>query len=394
MKASKYICETTRTGFVATNSIAQGEQVGKLWSMLYKQDIDIIFAHESFKWGSEVKNKAQVTVVIIGFAKNHTKIKKRLFYYENNISLEDSPKYISPYIFGSEKPFPIVFESATPLHKLPRSHTGTLPVDGGNYIFKNISDKNDFLQKEPTVKQYIKEFIGGDELINNKKRWIINIPEIPPPELEKMPNVIKRVNAVKQFRLKSKTKELRDLSSLPTKFHYLKIPTSEFLLIPQTSSEKYHYVPMGFLCPPIIPNYTGIIIENASLELFGLLTSKMHLVWLDKIGGKLESRYRYSGKLVYNTFPTPNTKLDSLKTYSKNILTIRKKYNLPLKKIYKNLQLFPDLQTAHLQLDNKVEKLYRKIPFSSNRERLEFLFKRYQDMIVSGESGPKIGGLD
>ncbi len=380
-KAVRYIKGSTIIGFVATNSISQGEQVGQLWPALTKE-IEIIFAHESFKWGSEAKGKANVHVIILGLVKK-TKadgLTKRLFYYENGEVFESNPKYISPYVCSTEKLDIIVHKSPKSLNNLPEMIMGSKPIDDGNYIFKQ-EEGEEFLKKEPNAKKFMKEYISAKDFIHGKKRWILALHEIEPSELKNLPEIKKRVRMVKEFRLKSKDGGTRQLADTPTIYHLNVIPKKRFLVIPRVSSEERDYIPIGYITPPAIPSDATMIIQNAGLGLFGLLTSKMHMVWLKSIGGKLETRLRYSSGVVYNTFPVPDADIKVLREFAQEILDARKNHSdSTLADLYNPDTMPVDLTKAHQKLDNEVEKLYRKEPFRSDDERLEFLLNEYQKM--------------
>ena len=328
---------------------------------------------------SEAKGKAQVIVIILGLSKDDRSV-KRLF---DNNNIEKNPKHISPYLIGTDHVLPLVQNSKKLLNKLPLMKDGSKPVDGGNFIFTD-DEKNEFLNKEPNAKKLLKPFINAKTFINGGKYWILDLHNLPPNELQKLPLVLDRIEKVKEFRLNAKDKLAIKAASTPTNYYSKMIPTAPFLLIPSVSSENREYVPMGYLEPPIIVSNASRIIQNADIALFGLLTSKMHMVWLRSIGGRLKNDLRYSIRLVYNTFPIPDGSLDILTPYAEKILEIRKKYsNSTLANLYDPLTMPSDLKKAHNVLDNTVEKLYRKNkPFESDSERLKFLLIQYNKMIT------------
>lgn len=381
IKAAQYIDEPTSIGFVTTNSITQGEQVGQLWPVLLeKYYLTINFAYRDFKWTSDARGKAQVTVIILGLAKTSRK-KKRLFYQNNDKIIEETPNYISPYIIGSNKVLPIVKEMSHLINNFPEMKMGSKPIDGGHYIFTE-KEKAEFLSKEPNAKSFLKPFVNAKEFLRRENRWILTLHDIKPNELKNLPEIKKRIESVKLFRLESKSKPTRKLAETPTLYHLNVIPTEPFLVIPRVTSEKREYIPIGYMTPPTIPSDATMIVEHANLALFGLLTSKMHMMWLKTIGGKLETRYRYSAGMVYNTFPIPNTNYDNLKPYAQKILDVRKQYkDSTLVDLYDPDTMPPDLKKAHLSLNSAVEKLYRKKPFDSDHERIEFLLSKYKNLI-------------
>ncbi|MXX59012.1 MAG: class I SAM-dependent DNA methyltransferase [Rhodothermaceae bacterium] len=364
----------TRIGFVATNSITQGEQVGQLWPILYKHGLDIEFAYKSFKWGSEAPGMAHVHVVIIGLMRHAGR--RRLFHAD----VEDNPPKISPYLLGSNN-VSVVKESPRPLNGLSAMVMGSKPIDGGHYIFTD-EERDKFLQMEPGVEPYMRPYIGAREYINGGRRWILALHSIEPNILRALPQTTKRVNAVKQLRSSSKSLSTRKLADTPTLYHLNVLPDKPFLIIPSTSSERRKYVPIGYLEPPAIPSNATMVIQDVSLGLFGLLTSKMHMVWLNYVGGRLKSDYRYSAGMVYNTFPVPDSPLDTLEPYAQAVLDARAAHpKSTLVDLYDPDTMPPDLFKAHRTLDKHVDRLYRKEPFVSDDERMEFLLMRYENMI-------------
>jgi len=380
-KAGQYVNEKIQISFVATNSITQGEQVGQLWPILFdKYGLNINFAHTQFKWQSEARGKAAVIVVIIGLSKSN-KNKKRLFHYDAKKIIEENPKYISPYLIGSNEYLPIVKETPKLLNGLPKIVMGSKPIDDGHYIFTD-NEKSEFLVNEPAAESLFRPFVNGKEFLNNKSRWILKLHDVNPTELRNLPEIKKRMAAVKSFRLKSKSAGTRKLAETPRRYHLNVIPTKPFLVVPATTSERREYIPMGHLNPPIIPSNAIMVVENASLGLFGLLISKMHMAWVRVVGGKLKKDLRYSAGMVYNTFPVPKTGYDSLNQYAQKILDIRTNYDdSSLADLYDPDVMPSDLKKAHRSLDRAVEKLYRKKPFDSDHERIEYLLSKYKEML-------------
>ncbi len=312
IKAGEYIQQSeARIGFVSTNSITQGEQVAQLWPLLFDRcRLDITFAHRTFAWGSDARGVAHVHVVIIGLTKQEAVLgERRLFSYDTpNGEPHESPhRALSPYLFdasGLTDPRIIVRESAQPLNGLPSLRSGSQPIDDGNYIF-NAAKRASFLDQEPGAEPYLRPYVGSREFLQGGERWILALQDASPTDLRAMPKVVERMQAVRAFRAKSKRKSTLAFADYPTQYNVTVIPDAPFLVIPKVSSERREYVPIGWLEPPVIPSDLVFVIENASKSLFALLTSSMHMAWLRHIGGRLESRYRYSIGLVYNTFLSP-----------------------------------------------------------------------------------------
>ena len=373
----------TKIGFVATNSITQGKQVYPLWDIVYEKGLEITFAYNSFKWESESKGKAQVIVVILGLSKKSKK-QKRLFLIEDDVFTELNPKYISPYLVGSDTVLPLVKETFKSINGLPKMMLGTTPIDDGNYIF-STSEKHEFLIKEPDAKPHLRKFINSIDFINGKHKHILCLQNIDPIILKNLPEIYKRMELVKKFRAKSGM-SARKIKDTPTLFHNTVLPNKPFLVFPRVSSEKRKYIPIGNVNPPTVPSDALLIVENSSLGLFGLLTSYMHMVWLSNIGGKLKLDFRYSGGLVYNTFPLPKDGIETLKKlepYAQRVFDARDAHsNATFADLYDDLRMPHDLINAHIALDKAVEKLYRPEPFESDQERLEFLLGEYEKMLL------------
>ena len=393
IKAGEYIQQSkTQIGFVATNSITQGEQVAQLWPLLFdRRALEITFAHRTFAWGSDARGMAHVHVVIIGLAKRDAAPQeKRLFSYDtpSGEPHESLHTALSPYLFdasGLTDPRIVVKESAQPLNGLPSLLSGSQPIDDGNYIFK-ADERAAFLQEEPYAEPYLRPFVGSREFLQGGERWILALQDASPTDLRAMPQIVERMQAVRAFRAKSKRKSTLAIADYPTQYNVNVVPTTPFLVIPKVSSERREYVPIGWLGPPVIPSDLVFVIENASKPLFALLTSAMHMAWLRHIGGRLKSDYRYSIGLVYNTFPMPPVppeRLERLEPYADAVLAARAAHpDATLADLYDPDLMPVELRRAHRALDGAVDKLYRRSGFSSDRERVEHLFGLYEKMMV------------
>lgn len=298
-KATVMMANTSiRTAFVSTNSITQGEQVAALWKPLYEQHhIHIDFAHRTFQWDSEASIKAHVHCVIVGFsiAPNAS---QRIIYTSDRIQ---SVSVINPYLMDAPEIF--IESRKKPLCDVPAITKGCQPTDGGNLIIED-SDLEDFLKHEPAARPYIKKLVGAREFINNQKRWCLWLVGISPAELRKMPLVLQRVEKVREMRLASTDAGTRKLADTPTVFRETYNPSS-FIIIPSASSERRRYVPLGFAGSETISTNLNLIIPNATLYHFGVLTSNVHMAWMRAVCGRLKSDYRYSKDIVYNNFPWP-----------------------------------------------------------------------------------------
>ena len=397
IKAGKYIQQSkARIGFVATNSITQGEQVAQLWPVLFGRcQLEIAFAHRTFAWGSDAPGVAHVHVVIIGLdCRGNARKKKLLFSYPD---IKGEPEetihsVISPYLFDAGKltdPHLTVREESSPINGMRGLVIGSKPIDGGHYIFDESKDeRTDFLILEPDAETYFRPYIGAREFLQGGDRWILALRDADPEELKNLKHVQERISKVSNYRLASKSAPTVELATKPRSYHVNVLPEEPFLVIPEVSSERRDYVPIGWLEPPTIPSNLVRVLERATLVDFALLTSAMHMAWLRHIGGRLKSDYRYSIGLVYNTFPTPlvfrsneQNKLSKLVPLAEAVLNARKKYpDTSLATLYTPNLMPGELREAHRKLDRAVDKLYRQSPFNSERERIEYLLKEYETM--------------
>ena len=371
-----------KIGFVSTNSITQGEQVGVLWSYLLAQGMHISFAHRTFQWSNEAPGKAAVHCVIIGFGREADK-HKRLFEYADikGQPLAIAASNINPYLVDA--PDIVLPARRDPLCKVPPIVFGSMPNDGGHLLLSD-EEKNEFVKLEPMAKDWIKPFLGAEEFINNTKRWCLWLVDCPPSTLKAMPQVLKRVEAVKKVRTESTRKTTQDLATTPTLFGEIRQPKGNYLLIPRVSSERRLFVPVGFLTGDTIASDATLVIPNATLYHFGILTSTMHNAWVRQVCGRLESRYRYSNTIVYNNFPWPSKKNDAIESAAQAVLDARAQFpNESLANLY-GANMPPVLVKAHALLDKAVDAAYvvdgGAKTYASDAQRVAFLFKRYQQL--------------
>ena len=390
IKAGEYVqTGRARIGFVATNSITQGEQVAQLWPLLFaRTKLAIAFAHRTFAWGSDARGKAHVHVVIIGFDGLKTvRVDKRLFSYPdiNGEPEETGHTALSPYLFdasGLADPHLVVREESHPINGMAKLIIGSKPIDGGHYIF-TAKERTAFLDMEPAAESFLRPYIGAREYLQGGARWILALHNAEPNALKRLPRVRERVAAVRRYREASKSKPTQKLAETPTLYHVNVLPTAPFLVIPKVSSERREYVPIGWLEPPTIPSDLVFVFQDATLADFALLTSAMHMAWLRHIGGRLESRYRYSIGLVYNTFPMPpkGVDLSKLEPLAQAVLDARSSHpGATLADLYDPDLMPPDLRRAHQAIDRTMDRLYRRTGFASERERVEHLFMLYEKM--------------
>jgi hypothetical protein len=385
LKAAKYIQNTTiKCAFVSTNSIAQGEQVGVLWNLLFNTyKIKIHFAHRTFKWTNEASGNAAVHCVIIGFSLEDVE-NKQIFDYADikGEAVELKVKNINPYLIeGNDL---VILKRSKPISNVPEMLFGSKIVDNGNYLFTD-EEKKEFIKLEPNSKNYFRPALSGDEFINGKNRWCLYLENTLPNDLSKMPHVLKRVENVKEFRKRSIKIPTQNASLIPTLFAEIRQPKSDFLLIPLTSSENRKYIPMAFFDKNYIVTNSCSVIQNASLYLFGILTSQIHMIWVKYTCGRLKSDYRYSNTIVYNNFPFPQNNSEASKkkveAAAQLVLDARAKYpESSLADLYGSVTMPPALAKAHLALDKAVDLCYRPQPFVTDLSRIEFLFNLYESI--------------
>lgn len=373
-EASKYIQGTkAQYAFVSTNSICQGEQVGILWPEILNKGQEIRFAYTSFKWSNNAKYNAGVTVVIIGVA-NKSKDNKTI--YTGETKLEAS--FINPYLSAGSST--IVCKNNQIPEGLPKATFGSMPYDGGNLLLEP-SEYSEFIAEYPNDKKYIKQIYGSEEFINGKERFCFWIDDTDKDDALKNPIIASRVAKTRQMRLDSK--DGQKLAEKPYQFREHPI-LSECIIIPGVSSEAREYIPMGYLEAGYVVSNSAFAIYDAKLWLFGILTSRLHMAWVRTVGGKLETRYRYSAQLCYNTFPFPKLsaeKKQALSEAAEEVLLTRADHpEKTLAELYDPEKMPEDLRNAHHVLDDLVESCYPGYPFANDEARLECLFKLYEKM--------------
>lgn len=286
----------------------------------------------------------------------------------------------------------MVKETSDQLCGQPKLIIGSKPIDGGNYIF-DAEQRERFLNMEPGARKYLRPFIGSEEFINGGDRSILYLENAQPGDLRSMPEVMKRIAAVKEMRKASKSAGTRALGDFPTKFHVTVVPDRPFLVIPKVSSERRDYVPIGWLEPPVAPSDPVFVLMDADLYHFGILTSRMHMSWLRYIGGRLKSDYRYSIGIIYNPFPWPDAddkQRARIRDLAQAVLDARSKLpGASMADLYDSDVMKPELLRAHRALDAAVDKLYRAEPFAGDRQRVEHLFTRYEKLITPLTAAPK-----
>lgn len=382
----------SKLAFVTTNSIFQGEQVAFVWQPIIDR-FSIEFAYTSFKWGNSAANNAGVTVAIVGMS-NKDNVYSEKFIYDENLT-QMTVKHINPYLTNGEDI--LVESSSKPISNIPEMFFGNQPRDGGNLILRDLNEKKKMILDFPEISSYIKKYIGSEEFIKDKTRFCIWLNKDDFEKVRHFSWLSKRVEEIKRLRLSSTSKSTVYTAEFPYSFavrgaydtaysNFLASGANEFqqILVPRVSSESREYVPMGFVDEDTIISDSAMAIYNSPIWLLGLLQSRMHMVWLRAIGGKLKTDYRYSAGLVYNTFPVPE-----LSTHRKNlleeavfkILDLREELGGSLAELYDREKMPQSLREAHHQLDELVDRAYKEKAFQNDENRLSHLLKLYKEMM-------------
>ena len=378
-KASQFIENTEiKVAFVSTNSITQGEQVSALWKILFRQfKIHIDFAHRTFRWDSEANLKAHVHCVIIGFSNAKTQ-KRRKLYDKGTVTCA---RNINAYL--TDAPNVFIEKRANPICPVPKMVKGSQPTDGGNLILSQ-EEKELLLEKYPFTEPLVHRFMGADEFINDKVRYCLWLENVPPKKLKSCKPIYDRVEKVREFRENSKKLSTRKWAEKPAEFTENRQPKTEYIIVPSVSSEQRRYIPIGFIQPDIVASNLVLIIPNASLYLFGVLTSNVHMAWMRTVCGRLEMRYRYSNTIVYNNFPWPSPTLEQkakIEQTAQGILDARALYpDSSLADLYDPLIMPPELRKAHDRNNAAVMKAYGFPTSMSEADCVAVLMKMYQEL--------------
>lgn len=380
-KGSQYIAHSNaELALVSTNSIAQGEQVAMLFPYIFDLGIGINFAYQTFPWRNNAKHNAAVHVVIIGLSAKPSS-KKLIFKLIDKAWHSETVTNISPYLIEGSNV--AVQSKRTPIHDGSKMVYGNKPVDGGNLILSS-KEKDELISKEPASEKWIKKLLGSAEFLNAKERYCLWLVSISDEELDNLPLVKNRVNKTEEMRLASKDEGANKLAERPHEFRDTRNPKN-YILVPRVSSERRRYIPVGFLDKSTISSDGNQIIPDGNIFDFGMLTSLAHNDWMRLVAGRLKSDYRYSGTIVYNTFPFPDTtdeQKNSIENLAEEILLARaSNAGMTLAELYDPDKMPEDLKQAHSTLDDAVDKLYRPQGFTNTEERLAHLLACYEQLI-------------
>lgn len=382
-KAVDYMQETSvEASFVSTNSIAQGESVGILWPFLFgKKRLEIQFAYNTFVWASEATNQAAVHCVIIGFTCFHVDSDKKLF--ENN--REKSVNHINGYLLDAPNVF--IQSRGKQLSGLPEMSKGSQPTDGG-YLLLSVEERGELIRKYPTADNFIKRYVGSRDLINNVIRYCLWMSGVSPQDFRKIPEVVERLRKVAECRRNSPTKSVQKDADTPALFTQIRQPSSNYLAVPEVSSQNRRYVPICFLPPEIIASNKLYLIPNATLYMFGVMLSNVHMAWMRVVAGRLKSDYSYSPS-VYNNFPWPTPTEEQkvkIEQTAQAILDARALYpDSSLADLYDEVTMPPELRKAHQENDKAVMRAYGfDIKTTTETSCVAELMRRYQELVERG----------
>lgn len=379
LKGANFIYENNaQFAFVSTNSICQGEQVALLWSKIFLKKLEIGFAHTSFKWNNNAKANAGVSVIIVG-VRNISKSEKYLFSENRKLLVNN----INGYLFNANNVF--INNRNKSISTIPKIGYGSSALDGGYLLFTE-NEKDQALSQEPKVAKYLKKIMGSQELIKGIERWCLWIEDKDLEEAKQIELISNRLRKVEQFRLESNRKGTIDAAKTPHRFGESRYIEGTLIVIPKVSSENREYLPIGYFDKNVVILDKAFPIYNSEPYIFTILSSKMHILWLKAIGGKLESRLSYSSSIVYNTFPFPSiseAQKQELTQCVFRILEERENHSeKTLAQLYDPEKMPQGLREAHRLNDLAVERCYRSKPFETDEERLEYLFKLYEQMIA------------
>lgn len=378
-KAADYMKSTRiKAAFVSTNSIIQGESVCLLWEFLMKKkNVEIQFAYRTFVWTSEAKNRAAVHCVIIGFTCYETKTMKQLFEKESMIEAA----HINGYLLNAPNVF-IQSRSKILTSGIPNMSKGSQPTDGGNLILSN-EEKDELVSQYPSAEKLIRKYMGSYELINNKERFCLWLKDVSPAEYRKITPIVKRLEDVKEFRKTSSTESVRKDADIPMLFTQIRQPESDYLALPKVSSERRRYIHIAYISKDVIGSDLVYMIPDATLYLFGVLNSNIHMAWTRIVCGRLKSDYRY-GPVVYNNFPWPTLseqQKQRIEQTAQEILNVRALFpDSSLADLYDPLTMPPELRRAHTANDKAVMAAYGFSTKMTEADCVAELMKLYQEM--------------
>lgn len=370
---------STKCAFVSTNSITQGESVAALWNPLFSEkNVEIQYAYRTFRWDSEASLKAHVHCVIIGFTCYKNPDKKKLF----DGGKPSLVSHINGYLIGAPDLF--IQSRGKPLTpSLPKMSKGSQPTDGGNLIL-SPSDREALIKAYPTTDSIIKRYMGSEEFINNKYRYCLWLKGVAPTEYRNIKPIMERLEKVAECRRMSPTESVRRDANTPMLFTQIRQPSTNYLAVPEVSSQRRRYIPIGYMSPDVISSSKLYLIPDASVYMFGIMTSNVHMSWMRVVCGRLKSDYSYS-PAVYNNFPWPTpteVQKQKIEQTAQAVLDARALYpNSSLADLYDELTMPPELRTAHQKNDRAVMEAYgMSIKDTTESTCVAKLMQMYKDL--------------
>ncbi|MDM8524361.1 N-6 DNA methylase [Desulfococcaceae bacterium HSG8] len=378
LKAGSYIkAGQSKFAFVSTNSINQGEQVALLWPHIFSKGLEINFGHTSFKWTNNAKGNAGVTCSVIGVA--GIKNTKKVLYTDG---VRRAVKSISAYLTAGSSN--IITKRRDPISSIPFIVLGNMPKDGGHLIL-STDEKEALISQHQEAAKFIRKFLGSREFIRGGERWCLWLEDSDVPEASKISEIKKRINDVAAMRLASPKKGTRKFAEQPHRFVEIRHQAENSIIIPRISSERREYIPIGFLDSNVVVSDLAYVIYTPATWLFAVISSRIHMTWVRTVAGRLETRIRYSSALCYNTFPFPEitkSQKNTLEDHVFKVLDEREQHSeKTMAQLYDPDKMPDGLRKAHHEMDIAVEQCYRKRPFENDEERMEYLFKLYEEMI-------------
>lgn len=378
--------------FVSTNSITQGEQVPVLWQIILEKGIELIFAYQSFIWSAETKSRdiAKVHCVIIGFKhKDSTSVLGKYLFTRDS---KQTVPHINPYLIAA--PDYIISSRTKPICDVSEMSYGSMPIDSG-FLILDTEEVGELILENEENKNFIKKYVGGQELIKNKERWCLWLEGLSPSLYKKSKFIMNRLSLTKEFRESSKRRQTVKMAEFPYLFGEIRQPSTRMVVIPKVSSENRRYVPICLIDPEVIVNGSALIIPEANNYILGIMISNVHMAWMRVVAGRMKSDYQYSANVVYNNFPWPTVSKEQEKKIAQTaqaILSARALYpDSSLADLYDELTMPVELRKAHQANDRAVMEAYGmtkiengKKTWLSESETVARLFEMYEEMIKKG----------
>lgn len=383
VKGADYISGTkAQLSFVTTNSVSQGEHVGLMFPMIFEMGLEIGYAYTSFKWENNAKGSAGVTVAVINL-RNPQPGPKHL--YTDDVQIE--VKNINGYL--ADGPNIAIGKRSRPLSSLPKMSFGSMPNDDGALVLSS-AERDGLVQENPQAAHYVKIFLGSEEFIGGVDRYVLWVEDEEAEDALRIAEISQRVERVRDRRSASKRAATNKLASKPWRFGEVRYKRTDSIIVPSVSSQRRHYVPIGYLDDNVVISNAANAVYDAEPWVFGLLTSRLHMVWLRSVGGRMKTDYRYSGTLVYNNFPIPPLSdriKERLTEAAFRVLDVREYHSeKTLAELYDPEKMPGDLREAHQELDDLVDRIYKKSGFELDEDRLSCLFRLYEEMTAKEEA--------